>query len=428
MARNRDPLGEALGFSTAEDRPAATAPSQDIESIMSQLSLQPEPEEASQGLLGNSQLAKIFRAALPAIITGVGPDMGGFGEEAFGQSFGQNREKIEGLARSNEQQREKIRRENALLLFETFQNNPGQFAAMDAETLMSIAEPVAEQLNQPVEQIIQLMQQQAASAAKLSPSEATNLASTAGSLGQPEVAEKAIQQISGFEGTQLQPITEKDELTDDEVARFKSTFTKDTADTFLALRQQGMSPGQAALESGLQFRSQDTSEKERQAASAASKMRRGEEPDPIEQLAFNDYYNVAESELSPSNIANIHLEVSQLANTLAVIDPDNPKAIEFMANATATSRQIANEVSDLVKTLRKEGKSLLPEQLQDFTAKRAMQLARQGGTTEAPAAQEAAQIKVADAAIAKARTELGPEADFDDVVERATEIMDGNDE
>lgn len=419
MARTRreqNPLDEALGVSRSEDRPAsAPAPTPDA----------PAPETSAEddggGFLGlgnrDSFLRQALRAAVPMAVTGLAPGPGG---QAFQQQFFGKQDELAQLAREQEQTRAATERENALLLWETFQNNPASFSAMDPETLHPIAEAASEQLNLPIEQIIQMMQDQAAQAAGPSTGQ---LMSLGGSLAksQPEAAEQLFQK-AGL-GIDLNQGETSQDLEPNEVARIKENFTDASANEFFAAVDGGMSVAEAGQV--LKFRpgGTDTSLREQMAGQAVAMMELGQKPDPLRQQAFNDYFNVEQSGLSPSTIAGVYTNIQGLAATLASLNPDDPKSEEMLKNSAGVAKRVLEDVEKFQKGLKRD---LLPAEIEAYVNSRAQALLVTGEPAPPSAIDEAKELDANQAAIRKARAELGPDATLDEVVERSEEILDGD--
>jgi hypothetical protein len=380
---------------------------------------QDSPDEPANdgGFLGlgnkDSFLRKALNAVVPAAVAFGAPEMAG----GFGQSFFARQDQMGALARQQEQEREGKRRENAMMLFEMFQNAPQNFAAMAPETIMSIAEPVAEQLQQPVDQVIAMMQQQAQQATLPTTGQMAGMA-TGLAPHQPEAAQQVMQQIPGFEGVEFQPEPGKERVTPDQVARLKENFTDESSNEALAAIDSGVPMAQVGQL--LKWRGTGAGRipaKEQEAMKAAYALRNGETPDPISQQAYNDYFGLGAPGLSPGSVAGVVTGINELATTLVTIDPENERAKAMLDNSVGTARTVLKNIETLQGELKRP---LLPAELEIFVRERAQQLMLSGQNPE-PVSTE-----TEDAAVAKAAAELGPGASEDDILDRAEEIMSGD--
>lgn len=381
------------------------------------------PPETGGGGGGSNFLMKLLKAAIPVAGAALAPD--GAGAQGFVQGFqGQmtEQQRLRELGMEQEARREAARRDNAVLVWEAFQNNPQSFQALTPDQLMPIVEIASEQFGIPKEQMIQVMQAQAQEAAGPSAGQNMNLIGTLANSN-PEAAGQIAEANPelGLEGVdfgarQAEPSKPVDT---DDVARILSTFTEDSGKKYFAELQQGGSPAEASRHLVYRDNAAARGQLESDATIAANMMHRGETPDPIRMQAFNKYYGVKPNGLSNATIASIVTSTQQLATFMLSIDPDNPENIKMFNNAADVAKRLKEEIEKLMA----DGHQLSPEQLQAYVDSRGTRLLQGEGGEPAPDPK----IEEANAAfIDKAEAELGPDATEEEVVARAKELRDGD--
>lgn len=390
-----------------------------------------------------ADLKKILSAAAPVaanLLAGPGP-----GGMAFNQSFQNTQQQMQELAMQQEAKREARRRENAMLLFETFQNNPAAFQAMEPEQLQSIMEPVAEATKMPLETLMGMSQAIVGQAGKPTPGQALSV--VPGLLGADQIgAAEDILQGQGFD-VQLDPVTEKGVIDDKLVVKLKETFTSESVDPYLEARTAGLSPAEAARFLEIRDDRATGTFAEQSAKRAAEFLNQGltpqeiREQDPTAWLGYEKYFNIEDSFLSPAQIAGIYKSAVELPSFILSLKPDDKKAIRMFNNSAAVAKDMAKGAQELADAI---GRVPTETELTLFAQHRAQQIYEQGGVPkqqegtspseeDKPADFEGPQLPdetveitpEVRAAFNQARKELGPGAQTQEVIARAKEILGG---